>query len=307
MLEFSPIRPEELTLYRQQLAGLEQAAGGALNAEQRRMLLNLALNLTPARDRLADLSAELTAKLLDARRRFVEQLPATMTGTIEFFDPERYLVQLSVRDNLVFGRILSQHARAAERIEQIIGALAEEQSFRRLVLEAGFDYTVGIGGSQLTPQQRQKLLLASAALRQVRVLVADAPTRDLHRSAATTVLTRLLDIYQGRTVVCALDNSSLSHLFERVVVLGQGKLLEDGPPDTTAIPTPAGRSPAEDADDDEAGREQAAIRDAAIDAATAGEAAADQDTPEAADEEAAADATGDGPPAARRERLPATS
>ena len=75
------------------------------------------------------------------------------------------------------------------------------------MLEAGFDYTVGIGGSQLTPQQRQKLALAAAALRQVRVLVADAPTRDLHRGAATTVLARLLEIYQGRTVICALDDA----------------------------------------------------------------------------------------------------
>ncbi len=236
VLEFSPIRPEELTLYRQQLAGLDQAPGTTLNAEQRRLLLNLALNLTPARDRLADLSAELTDKLLDARRRFVEQLPATMAGAIEFFDPERYLVQLSVRDNLVFGRILSQHARAAERIEQIIGALADEQGFRRLVLEAGFDYTVGIGGSQLTPQQRQKLALAAAALRQARVLVVDGPTRDLHRGAATTVLARLLEIYQGRTVICALDDATLAPLFDRVLTLGQGQLIEDCAPEPAALP-----------------------------------------------------------------------
>ena len=234
--EFSPLRPEELTLYRQQLAGLDPTPGGALGAEQRRLLLNLALNLTPARDRLVDLSAELTEKLLDARRRFVEQLPPTMTGAIEFFDPERYLVQLSVRANLVFGRILSQHARAAERIEQIIAALAEEQNFRRLVLEAGFDYTVGIGGSQLTPQQRQKLALAAAALRQARILVADAPTRDLHRGAATTVLARLLEIYQGRTVICALDDATLAPLFDRVLTLGHGQLLEDRAPEAAEEP-----------------------------------------------------------------------
>ncbi len=252
VLEFSPIRPEELTLYRQQLAGLDKAPGAALSAEQRRMLLNLALNLTPARDRLAELSEELTEKLLDARRRFVEQLPASMTGAIEFFDPERYLVQLSLRDNLVFGRILSQQARAAERIEQVIGTLADEQGFRRLVLEAGFDYTVGIGGSQLNPQQRQKLLLASAALRRVRILVADAPTRDLHRGAAATVLARLLEIYRERTVICALDDASLSHLFERVLVFGHGHLLEDRAPDAALDPAPAsqtsaGPAPAADA------------------------------------------------------------
>ncbi len=261
--EFSPIRPEELTLYRQQLAGLEKTAGGRLNAEQRRMLLNLALNLTPARDRLVDLSADLTAQLLQARERFVAELPATMAGAIEFFDPERYLLQLTVRDNLVFGRILSQHARAAERIEQVIAALAEDQGIRPLVLEAGFDYTVGIGGSQLTPQQRQKLALAAAALRQAQILVCDAPTRDLHRSAATTVLTRLLEIYRERTVICALDDASLAPLFERVLTLGQGQLLEDGSPESVAAATTARPAPAEDTD---AAAADAAAGDAAEDA-----------------------------------------
>jgi putative ABC transport system ATP-binding protein len=245
VLEFSPIRPEELTLYRQQLAGLDKAAGTTLSAEQRRLLLNLALNLTPARDRLVDLPADLVAKLLEARGRFVEQLPPSMTGAIEFFDPERYLVPLSVRDNLVFGRILSQHARAAERIEQIIATLADEQGFRRLVLEAGFDYTVGIGGSQLTPQQRQKLALAAAALRQARVLVADTPTRDLNRGAAQPVLARLLESYRGRTVICALDDATLAPLFDRVLTLGQGQLLEDCAPEPAASEAASDESAAE--------------------------------------------------------------
>ena len=234
VLDFSPIRPEDLTLYRQRLGSLEPAATGKLSGEQLRLLLNLALNLTPARDRLAELSEELIAGLLRARRLFAEKLPAAMAGAIEFFDPERYLNQLSVRDNLVFGRILTQHARAAERLEQIIAVLAEEHGFRRLVLEAGFDYTVGIGGGHLTPTQRQKLVLAAAALRQARVLVVDAPTRDLPRASAAPILAQLLEIYRGRTVVCALDDPALAHLFERVLTLGERRLLEDGPPAAAA-------------------------------------------------------------------------
>ncbi len=234
VLDFSPIRPEDLTLYRQRLGSLDPAATGKLSGEQLRLLLNLALNLTPARDRLAELSEELIAGLLRARRLFAEKLPAAMAGAIEFFDPERYLNQLSVRDNLVFGRILTQHARAAERLEQIIAVLAEEHGFRRLVLEAGFDYTVGIGGGHLTPTQRQKLVLAAAALRQVRVLVVDAPTRDLPRASAAPILAQLLEIYRGRTVVCALDDPALAHLFERVLTLGERRLLEDGAPAAAA-------------------------------------------------------------------------
>ena len=172
-----------------------------------------------------------------------------MSGAIEFFDPERYLVQLSVRDNLVFGRILSHNARAAERIEQEIGALADELDFRRLVLEAGFDYTVGIGGSQLTPQQRQKLTLAAAVLRQVRILVAHAPTRDLHRGAATTVLSRVLATYRERTVVCALDDATLAPLFDRVLTLSHGQVIEDRAPEPAdeAQPAPEAAEPRENA------------------------------------------------------------
>jgi energy-coupling factor transporter ATP-binding protein EcfA2 len=227
VLEFSPIRPEDLTLYRQRLGSLDPAATGKLSSEQVRLLLNLVLNLTPARDRLAELSEKLIEGLLRARRLFAEKLPAAMAGAIEFFDPERYLNQLSVRDNLVFGRILTQQARAAERLEQIIAVLAEEHGLRRLVLEAGFDYTVGIGGGHLTPTQRQKLVLAAAALRQARVLVVDAPTRDLPRASAAPILAQLLEIYRGRTVVCALDDPSLAYLFERVLTLGQRRLLEE--------------------------------------------------------------------------------
>jgi putative ABC transport system ATP-binding protein len=247
VLDFSPIRPEDLTIYRQRLGSLDPAATGKLSSEQLRLLLNLALNLTPARDRLAELSEELIGGLLRARHLFAEKLPAAMAGAIEFFAPERYLNELSVRDNLVFGRILTQQARAAERLEQIIAVLAEELGFRHLVLEAGFDYTVGIGGGHLTPTQRQKLVLAAAALRQARVLVVDAPTRDLPRASAPAILAQLLGIYRGRTVVCALDDPALGYLFERVLMLGERRLLEDGPPAAAAAASEAAPPPAAEA------------------------------------------------------------
>jgi ABC-type transport system involved in cytochrome bd biosynthesis fused ATPase/permease subunit len=62
----------------------------------------------------------------------------------------------------------------------------------------------------------------------------DAPTRDLHRGAATTVLTRLLDIYRDRTVVRALDDAPLAPLFDRVLTLGHGHLLDARAPETAA-------------------------------------------------------------------------
>jgi ABC-type transport system involved in cytochrome bd biosynthesis fused ATPase/permease subunit len=86
--------------------------------------------------------------------------------------------------------------------------VADDGGFREQVVAAGLDYNVGIGGAHLTPQQRQKLVLAAALLKSeaARLLVAHAPTGDLERSAARRLLQQPLDAYRERTVICALDD-----------------------------------------------------------------------------------------------------
>jgi putative ABC transport system ATP-binding protein len=238
---FSPIRPEELPLYRQRLGAADGARHVKPTRERRNLLLGLALNLAPARDRLADLPEEVVEKLLRARQLFAAQLPAHAANTVEFFEPGRYLASLSVRDNLIFGRVGARQGRAGERLNELITWAADEGGFRDEVLAAGLDFTVGIGGTQLAPQQRQKLLLAAALLKRdrARLLVADSPTGDLERGAARRLLERLLDAYRERTVVCALDDPGLAALFDRILVFSRGRIVADEQPprpETVAAP-----------------------------------------------------------------------
>jgi putative ABC transport system ATP-binding protein len=241
---FSPIRPEELPLYRQRLGAADGTVHVKLTRERRRLLLGLALNLAPARDRLADLPEEIVEKLVRARQLFAALLPADAADTVEFFEPGRFLASLSVRDNLIFGRIVARQGRASERLNELITWAAGEGGFRDEVLAAGFDFTVGIGGAQLTPQQRQKLLLAAALLKRdrARLVIADSPTGDLERGAGRRLLDRLLDAYRDRTVVCALDDPGLGAAFDRVVVLDKGRIVADRPPpwpEAAAVPVHA--------------------------------------------------------------------
>jgi ABC-type multidrug transport system fused ATPase/permease subunit len=238
---FSPIRPEDLPLYRQRLGPADGARHVKLTRERRSLLLGLALNLAPARDRLADLPEEVVEKLLRARALFAAELPAHAANTVEFFEPGRYLASLSVRDNLIFGRIVARQGRAGERLNELITWAADEGGFRDEVLAAGFDFTVGIGGTQLTPQQRQKLLLAAALLKRerARLMIADSPTGDLERGAARRLLERLLDAYRDRTVICALDDPGLAALFDRILVFSRGRITADEQPprpETVAAP-----------------------------------------------------------------------
>ena len=137
-----------------------------------------------------------------------------------------------MRDNLIFGRIVAKQGRAGERLSELITWVADQGGFRNEVLAAGLDFTVGIGGAHLTPQQRRKLLLAAALLKRdrARLLIADSPTGDLERAAARRILQRLLEAYRDRTVICALPDPGLGGLFQRTIVLSQGEVIADGPP-----------------------------------------------------------------------------
>jgi putative ABC transport system ATP-binding protein len=229
---FSPIRPEELPLYRQRLGAAEGALPARLTRERRSLLLGLALNLAPARERLVDLPEEFIEKLVRARQLFAAKLPAAVADAVEFFEPGRYLASLNVRDNLIFGRIVAKHGRAGERLNELIVWAADEGGFRKEVQVAGFDFTVGIGGARLTPQQRQKLLLATALLKRdrARLVIADSPTGDLERGAARRILQGLLEAYRDHTVICAVEDPGLAALFDRIVVLDRGRVVADAPP-----------------------------------------------------------------------------
>ena len=147
-----------------------------------------------------------------------------------------------MRDNLIFGRIVTRHGRANERLKELITWVADDGGFRDQVVAAGLDFTVGIGGAHLTPQQRQKVVLAAGLLKSAaaRLLIAHAPTGDLERSAARRILQQLLDAYRERTVICALDDPGLAALFERTVVLSRGQVVADG---ARGSPTPRRPAP----------------------------------------------------------------
>jgi putative ABC transport system ATP-binding protein len=227
---FSPIRPEELSLYRQRLGGADGTLHVKLTRQRRLLLLGLALNLAPVRDRLVELPEEVVEKLVQARQLFAAEFPAAAAAAVEFFEPGRYLASLSVRDNLIFGRIVAKQGRASERLNELITWAADEGGFRDELVAAGLDFTVGIGGAQLTPQQRQKLLLAAALLKrdQAKLVIADSPTSDLERGVARRILQQVLEAYRDHTVICALEDPGLTTLFQRTIVFSKGRVIADG-------------------------------------------------------------------------------
>ena len=225
--QFSFISAEDLPEFRSMLARTESESVGELGDDDRTMFLSLSFKLVPARHRLGFIDEPMQRRLVLARRRFSEGFGADQTP-IEFFDAERYNSSVSILDNILFGRLAYGRQRSAARIGEVIGEVVDTLGLRRLVMECGLDFSVGIAGSRLSAVQRQKLAIARAVLKRPDMLVIDRATAALDASSQTRILDNLLKEFGSRALIWVVHRASLAEHFGQVIVLEGGKVVEQG-------------------------------------------------------------------------------
>ena len=92
----------------------------------------------------------------------------------------------------------------------------------------GFDYEVGTGGSRLSLAQRQRTAIARALLKHPDLLILNEATTALDAHAQAKVGDGILEDMTGRGLSWGLHRASLARSFDRVLVLGGGRLQEQG-------------------------------------------------------------------------------
>jgi putative ABC transport system ATP-binding protein len=226
--QFSFISADDLPEYRALVTRVDPARLDALGQDDRERLIALTFKLIPARHRLDLVDDALEARVLEARRRFREDLPPALAGAISFFDPEGYTAAASLQDNILFGKIAYGQAQSAERIGELIAAVVEELGLRERVIEVGLQAAAGVGGARLSLPQRQKLALARALLKRPEILIAYDPVGPLDPGEQTAVLDGLIEASSGRTLIWALSRSDLAQKFDHVLVMRAGHVVEQG-------------------------------------------------------------------------------
>jgi ATP-binding cassette subfamily B protein len=135
---------------------------------------------------------------------------------------ETYLFSGTVADSIAYGR--PDAARAdIERAARAVGAEEMISTLRH-----GYLHPVGDRGQNLSNGQRQLLALARAQLVDPTILLLDEATAslDLATEAAVTVATRRLS--QPRTTLVIAHRLSTARGADRILVLDQGRLVENG-------------------------------------------------------------------------------
>jgi putative ABC transport system ATP-binding protein len=232
--QFSFISADDLPDYRALISRAGPAKLESLSAADRDRLIALTLKLIPARHRLDLIDEALQARVLEARRLFREQLPAALHGSIAFFEAERYNAAASLQDNILFGKIAYGQAQATERISDLISEVLSDLGLRERVVAVGLQAHTGVGGARLSLAQRQKLALARALLKQPEILIVYDATGPLDPNEQTAILDALLETFAERTLIWALNRSDWAADFDHVLVMQQGRVVEQGSYDELA-------------------------------------------------------------------------
>ena len=225
---FSLLTATELPEYAQVVARVGRGAPADLAPADRDRLVRLALRLIPARHRLGRIDESFIEKVLAARLRFTETLPADLAVSFVPYDRERYFADGSLLDNLLFGKVVATSSLAVKKVNAIVEEVLEREGLRPLVLEVGLDHHVGLFGGRLSLPQRQRVALARVLLKRPDILILDGTLAALEPGERLELHRRVLEVMKDRTVIAAVERPDLASLYGRVVVLDAGSVAETG-------------------------------------------------------------------------------
>ncbi|XP_075149498.1 sulfonylurea receptor [Haematobia irritans] len=108
--------------------------------------------------------------------------------------------------------------------------LAQLKDFVHSKMPQGLDTEIMDGGLNLSVGHRQLFCLARAILRGSVCLVLDEATSSLDSSTEKALLAAAHKAFQGRTIITIAHRLSTILDYDRIIVLEQGKIVEDGSP-----------------------------------------------------------------------------
>lgn len=135
---------------------------------------------------------------------------------------EPILFAATVRENIAYGRLDATEeeiraAAAAANATEFIGRLPD-----------GLDTLVGERGVKLSVGQRQRVAIARAILRDARVLLLDEATSSLDNESEFLVQQALARLTRGRTTIVIAHRLTTVEHADRILVLDQGRIVEEG-------------------------------------------------------------------------------
>ncbi|MBX9651726.1 MAG: ABC transporter ATP-binding protein/permease [Xanthobacteraceae bacterium] len=147
---------------------------------------------------------------------------ASLRSQVGFVLQETVLFRGTIRENIAYGRpgATDEEVIAAAKI-----ANADEFISR---MPHGYDSPVGERGDTLSGGQRQRIGIARAIIRNSPIMILDEPTAALDTESERLVIEGLERLMKGRTVIMIAHRLSTIVDADKIVVLKDGVVAEEG-------------------------------------------------------------------------------
>jgi ATP-binding cassette subfamily B protein len=147
---------------------------------------------------------------------------SSLRKSIAYVPQEPLLFHRSLRENIAYGK-----PDASEEEIRQAAKLANALDFIETLPES-FDTMVGERGVKLSGGQRQRIVIARAILKDAPILVLDEATSALDSESEKLIQDALSRLMKNRTSIVVAHRLSTIAKLDRIVVLDNGKIVEDG-------------------------------------------------------------------------------
>ncbi len=151
----------------------------------------------------------------------------SLRAAIGMVTQDTSLLHRSIAANIAYGRpgATAAEVESAARKAQAHEFIMDLQDWKG---RTGYDAHVGERGVKLSGGQRQRIAIARVILKDAPILVLDEATSALDSEVELAIQDQLLGLMEGKTVIAIAHRLSTIARMDRLIVLEQGRIVEEG-------------------------------------------------------------------------------
>src|SRR3989338_1808753 len=166
-------------------------------------------------------------EILIAGQNIADITQDSLRQNISIVTQNNYLFHRSVLDNIRYGRpeaTLDEVIAVAKfaQVHDFIESLVDNEGRR------GYEAYVGERGVKLSGGQRQRIDIARAILKNAPILIFDEATSSMDSEGEEEIQNALNTVMDGKTVIAVAHRLSTLRQMDRIVVVDQGRVVEEG-------------------------------------------------------------------------------
>ncbi|MFT4532218.1 MAG: ATP-binding cassette subfamily B protein [Candidatus Saccharimonadales bacterium] len=145
-----------------------------------------------------------------------------LRSSISYVPQEPLLFHRTLSENISYGKL-----GATQKEIELASRRAHAHEFTTQLSE-GYDTLVGERGVKLSGGQKQRVAIARAMLKDSPILLLDEATSALDSESEQLIQDALWKLMEGRTALVIAHRLSTIQKMDRIIVLDEGKIVEDG-------------------------------------------------------------------------------